>query len=162
MGVSHRVVSLISYWVITENETVVSRTTVSRVTTIQAQTDKNKASIAALDKVIQELVNDGAHVIFEGGKGEPKDWSERPFDHNPDFQEEFNHIVSNEQITETYDDFLPDVYVKTYLNMELDLPKRGEPDPQFARVTKHLRDANGLPIGKTSDKPIMDTHLYEV
>ena len=46
--------------------------------------------------------------------------------------------------------------------MELDLPKRGEPEPQFARFTKRLRDTNDLPIGKSSDNPILDTRMYKV
>ena len=40
--------------------------------------------------------------------------------------------------------------------------KRGEPEPQFACVTKRLQDANGLLIGKAKDKPILDTHMYKV
>ena len=43
------------------------------VTNIEAQTDENKAKITALDKAIQERLNDKAHVIVEGNKGEPKD-----------------------------------------------------------------------------------------
>ena len=46
--------------------------------------------------------------------------------------------------------------------MELDLPTRGEPEPQLALVTKRIRDANGLPIGKVSDNPILDTRMYKV
>ena len=101
-------------------------------------------------------------VIVEGGKGDPKDWSEHPFDRNPDFWEEFRHVVFNEEVTEADDDFLPDVYGDTYLRMNLALPKRGEPEPQCNRVTKRLRNANGLPIGKASDNPILDTRMYEV
>ena len=41
-----------SYWVLTENVTVVSRMTVSRVTNIEAQNDENKARSTALDKAI--------------------------------------------------------------------------------------------------------------
>ena len=69
-----------------DNESVVSRTTVSRVTNLEAQTDKNKARITELDKAIKERLNDKAHVVVERGKGEPKDWSEHPFDRDPDFQ----------------------------------------------------------------------------
>ena len=43
--------------------------------------------------------------------------------------------------------------------MELALPKRGKPEPQFACVTKRLRNANGLPIGKGSDNPILDSRI---
>jgi len=32
--------------------------------------------------------------------------------------------------------------------------------PEFARVTKRLRDANGIPIG-TNDNPILDMRMYE-
>ena len=87
MGVSNRVGSLISYLVRKVNGTIVSRTTVSRVTNIEDQTDKNNTRIAALDKVIQERINDKDRVIVEGGKGEPKYCSEHPFYRDPDFQE---------------------------------------------------------------------------
>ena len=46
--------------------------------------------------------------------------------------------------------------------MDLSLHKRGEPEPHFARVTKLLFNANGLPIGKASDNLILDTCIYEV
>ena len=46
--------------------------------------------------------------------------------------------------------------------MDLSLPKRGKPEPQLDRVTKCLRNANGLPIGKAGDNPILDTRMYEV
>ena len=85
-----------SYWVLTANLTFVSRTTISRVTNLEAHTDENKARITALDRAIQERLNDKSHVIVEGGKGKPKDWSEHPFDSDPDFQEDFIHVVSNE------------------------------------------------------------------
>ena len=39
-----------------------------------------------MEKAIQEHVNGEAHVIVEGGKGNPKDWSEHTFDHDPDFR----------------------------------------------------------------------------
>ena len=45
--------------------------------------------------------------------------------------------------------------------MEVALPRDNE-GPTFAKVTKRLRDANGLPIGTANDNPILDTRLYEV
>ena len=45
--------------------------------------------------------------------------------------------------------------------MEVALPRDSE-GPEFARVTKSLRDANGLPIGTANDNPILDTCMYEV
>ncbi len=49
----------------------------------------------------------------------------------------------------------------TYLNMELAL-LCGESGAEFARVTKRLRDENGLPIGTANDNPILDIRIYEV
>ena len=107
-----------------------------------------------MDQVIQEHLNDESHVIIEGGKGKPKDWSEHPFDCNPDFQEEFSHVFSNEEVAEADDDFSPDVYDEIYISIHLDLPKIMEPEPQFTRVTKRLHDANYLSIKKASENPI--------
>ena len=94
-----------SFWFLTENGMVVSRTTASRVTNLEAQTDKNKARITALDKAIQKCLIDKAHIIIEEVKGDPKDWSEQHFDRYPDFQEEFSHVVSNDKVAEADNDF---------------------------------------------------------
>ena len=56
----------------------------------------------------------------------------------------------------------PDLYDNTYLNMQLALPKKGEPEPQFSLITKLLRDANVISTIKASDDPILDTRMYEV
>ena len=45
--------------------------------------------------------------------------------------------------------------------MEIALP-RDDDGPTFAKVTKSLRDANGIPIGTANDNPILDTRVYEV
>ena len=47
-------------------EWLYQRTTISRVTNIEAQTDENKARIIALDKAIQEHLNGEAHAVVEG------------------------------------------------------------------------------------------------
>ena len=55
----------------------------------------------------------------------------------------------------------PEVLQDMYLHMEFALPPDDE-GPDFARVTKQLRDANGLFIGIADDNPLLDTSLYEV
>ena len=77
-----------------------------------------------------------------------------------DFVEEFQRVIDNPDISEG-DNYTPEVLEDTYVNMELALD-RGEDGPSFAKVTKGLRDANGLPIGTVNDNPILDTRLYEV
>ena len=37
-----------------------------------------------------------------------------------------------------------------------------EPEPQFNHISKHLHNANGLPIGKVGENPILDTRKYKV
>ena len=49
----------------------------------------------------------------------------------------------------------------TYRNMEVALPRDSE-GPEFSRVMKRLRDANGLPIGTANENPIINTRMYEV
>jgi hypothetical protein len=75
--------------------------------------------------------------------------------------EELNKVINAEAISEADGKFTPEVFDGTYLDMEVALP-HGEPDPEFARVTKRLQDANGLPIGIANENPILDTHMYEV
>ena len=49
----------------------------------------------------------------------------------------------------------------TYLNMEVAFLQDYD-DPEFAQVTKWLRDANSIPIGTINDNPILDTCIYKV
>ena len=44
--------------------------------------------------------------------------------------------------------------------MELTLPHKES--QTWAKVTKRLRDANGLPIGTANENPILDSRVYEV
>ena len=39
---------------------------------------------------------------------------------------------------------------------------RHDDGPEFARVTKRLKDKDGLPIGTASNNPALDTIMYEV
>ena len=45
--------------------------------------------------------------------------------------------------------------------MELAIDRGGE-NPEFAKVTKRLKDHHGNPIFTASDNPILDTRMYEV
>ena len=57
--------------------------------------------------------------------------------------------------------FTPEIRDDTYMNMEVALPQDTE-IPDFARFTKRLKDANGLPIGTANKNLILDTRVYEV
>ena len=71
-------------------------------------------------------------------------------------------MVSNREIKDADKDFTPEVFDDTYVNMELTIPRGTEVEPQLARVTKRLWDANSLPIGTAHDNPLLDTRMHEV
>ena len=116
---------------------------------------------AAFDESIMLRLRGHAHTLEEDGKVEPFHWSTHPFGDDLDFQEEFNNVTSNEEVKEDDNHFTLDMY-DTYLNMELALPQGDSLEPRMARVTKRLKDANGIPIGTANDNPLLDTRMYEV
>ena len=94
-------------------------------------------------------------------KTQPYDWTDHPFKEDPDFIEEFHDMISNNKLKDADETFTPDIYVM-YLNMELAIPQGDSLEPRLARVTKRLKDANGLPIGLANENPILDTRMDEV
>jgi hypothetical protein len=160
LGISHRVGSLMSYWILTKKGTVISRTTVQNITALEKQTDEFKQAIEEFDGEIRTRFKEDDDFGFEGAKPNPNDWSEY-MAHDMDFQEEFNDIVNDPGIPEAEKDWDPDVYGDTYTGMELAIPRDGD-GPEIARVLKRLKDADGVPIGRPHNNPIMDTRMYEV
>ena len=159
--VAHRVGGLMSYWVLTVNSTVIARTTVQRVTSLEMQQGHMKERTLAFDEATRDKIKDSDHIILEGGKTQPPDWTDHPLEDDPDFTEEFHVVISHNEVKEADETFTPDVY-DTYLNMELAIPQVDSLEPRLARVTKRLKDANGLPIGLANENPILDTRMYEV
>ena len=159
--VAHKVGGLMSYWILTVNCTVITRTTVQRVTSLEMQLDHMKERAQAFDEAVRAKIKDSDHIILEGSKTQPYDWTDHPFEEDPDFTEEFHEVVSNNELKEADETFTPNVY-DTYLNMELAIPQGDSLEPRLARVTKRLKDANGLPIRLANENPVLDTRMYEV
>ena len=158
LGVSERTGRDMCYHVLNKNGNVVSRSTVQRVTELEKSTANTKDIFNNFDTAIAEKLK----VVvrnYVGSKPDPDDWAEY-MDNDEDFKEEFLRIYNDNTIPEA-DDHSPDVLDDTYLNMEVALP-RDDDGPEFARVTKRLRDANGIPIGTANNNPILDTRIYEV
>ena len=80
-------------------------------------------------------------------------------EYNEYLREEFDRIYQDKDIPEADDVFTPEIMDDTYMNMEVALPRDTE-GPDFACVTKRLKDANGLPIGTANENPILDTRVY--
>jgi hypothetical protein len=70
-------------------------------------------------------------------------------------------MVNDPGILEANKDFTPDVFDDMYLNMELTIPRDSD-GPKSTRVTKRLKDKDGLPIGRANNNPILDMIMYEV
>ena len=99
------------------------------------QLDHMKERAQAFDEVIKAKVNDSDHTILEGGKTQPYDWTDHPFEEDPDFTEEFHEVISNNELKEADETFTPNVY-DTCLNMELAIPQLDSLEPRLARVMK--------------------------
>ncbi len=156
---SDRVGPLMSYWVLTREGQVLSRTSVQRVTNLELNTDENIMRCNEFSASIAEKVGDVMHFV-DDDKAQPSDWvNERDYDE--EFDEEFRNVVCDPKVPEADVAFTPDMYNNTYLNMELALP-RGGGEVEFARVVKRMRDKDGLPIGTANDNPILDSRVYEV
>jgi hypothetical protein len=138
LEVSRRLGGLMSYWILKIKGTVISRTTVQRVTALEKEIDEVKAAAVEFDSKISRRFKEEEDLTYDGAKPNPEDWSEY-LQYNPDFQEEFYNIVNDPGISEANKDFTPDVFEDTYINMELAIPRDSD-GPEFARVTKRLKD----------------------
>ena len=161
LGVAHKVGGLMSYWVLTVNCTVITRTTVQWVTSLEMQPDHMKEKTQAFDEAIKVKIKVSDHIILEDSKTQPYNWTDHPFEEDPDFTEDFREVISNNELKEADETFTPNVY-DTYLNMELAIPQGDSLEPRLARVMKQMKDANGLPIGLANENPILDTRMYKV
>jgi hypothetical protein len=89
----------------------------------------------------------------------PDNWDDPSF--NIEFVQEIGHSINDPMLREADQEFTPDVYDDTYLNMELALPRNGA-EVHFGRVLKRLREKDGIPIGTAHDNPMLDTRMCEV
>ena len=96
-----------------------------------------------------------------GDKASPEYWAKN-VGQDQDFIDEFNFVVNNNDVKEEDEEFTTDVFGDAYLNMELALPRADDIEPQFAHVTKRLKDAEGRPIGVANEGPKLDTCMYEL
>ena len=85
LGVSHRIGSLISYYILTQNVSVISRTTVQRCTNLEVQIDYHKALFAEYYSEIRRRFKEDNFQV-EGDNPNPEDWAEF-MDFDEDFQE---------------------------------------------------------------------------
>ena len=158
IGVSDTVGSLLSYWVLPISGIPESRTTVQRVTTLEAKLDVNKDRFKDYDVKIRDRFKEG-RLSPTGDKPEKHEWEET-FRNDAEFLEEFTRIYDNPEVYDDDKEFTPDSF-DPHIGMEL-LMDRGGNYPETAKVVKRLRDEEGNPIGREHENPIIDSRMYEI
>ena len=63
----------------------------------------------AFNTLIKDLHWDSAHVIIDGARNQPQDWTTYLLEDNIDFHNELNNMVSNSEVEEADQQFTPDV-----------------------------------------------------
>jgi Reverse transcriptase (RNA-dependent DNA polymerase) len=165
LGVSHRVGSDLSYWLITDSGKIISKTSVEHVTRDDFLQPNLKAEIDCFNKRITESLDDTNFAVE--GDGDFVSMYLEDIDHD-------NHlgVRHGNDLTpsdEEYDDMhvgaRPDdddeEAVDKYLNVELILDV-GHNDERRGRVVKRSRGPDGEPIGRAHANPLFDTREYEV
>ena len=117
--------------------------------TLELKEEANRKRADAFDTLIKDLVWDSTHVIIDGARNQPQDWTAYPLEDNVDFHNKFNNMVSNSEVEEADQQFTLDVYNDMYLWMELALPQEDSLEPRMAKVTKRMRDTDGIRLTRT-------------
>ena len=83
--VSQRISRLMSYWILTQKRTGISRTTFKRLASICKEADEFKASVSDFDTEISRCFKEEKYLTYDGSKPIPKAWSDY-LEYDPDFQ----------------------------------------------------------------------------
>ena len=89
----HHIGPLMSYWILTAQGTVISRTTVQLITHLESQTADNKERFCLFNLSIHELFKDEI-IVTEGANQNPASWEEIIGD-DPGFEKEYQCIISD-------------------------------------------------------------------
>jgi hypothetical protein len=158
LGVAKNVGTMLTFYILTQTGQVVSRSSVERVKEIDKQVDEMKLKSKIFDdEVKKKLKLDDLGT--DRDKPDPHPWADL-LDVDPDFREEFFRVYQSNEIKDA-DEEPSEIADAQFLIMELTLPRDGE-GPEFARVTKRLKDEDGKPIGRANDNPMLDTRVFEV
>ena len=100
-----------SYYILTQTGSVISRTTVQRVTNLEVQIYDHKVLFVKYDSEIRRRSKEDNFQV-EGDRPNPEYWVEF-VEFDEDFQEEFNKIVTDDNIIKANATFTPEVFDDT-------------------------------------------------
>jgi hypothetical protein len=167
LGVSHRVGRLMSYWILPESGIPISATTVQRLTNAERAADEFKSRMREFEKKFK--------VVFDSQSADITQTLVRHIDsheiidrdnEDPDFFNDFTQIIDDAALTHADSDENVvnsfEVGSDQFIGMELALPQGDNGEMLHARVTKRIRDSEGLPIGTASENPFLDSQKYDI
>jgi hypothetical protein len=151
---------LMSYWILTISEHVISCVTVQRLTEDEKQITEWKASMEDYDKKMEERLN-----IKNPDNNNPNDICEfnrlSMDNYDQAFIDDMNKVIADETIPEQDNIYNSDV-LDGYVNMDIAMPRREEGQLQHAVVKKRAVDRDGKPICIANKNPLLDSRVYEV
>jgi hypothetical protein len=162
LGVAHRVGSDMCYWVLKDNGTVVSRTTVQHITIDDLAKDDTARKLHEFDEKVKERLDDTNFQLHTDMDNaffalDMQDDS-APDENELELNKEDNVIPDTDDILEK-ENATSDAF-DGILNAKVLVP---EGDTQvLGTVTKRLKDSDGNPVGVRSENPFADTRMYEV
>jgi hypothetical protein len=146
LGVSEDVGQAMTYWILTDKNTVIAR---SSVKSLEDYECRDPAIISQQERFTAKILD--RHQISPG-LTEPFVMVDDKYELGPD--EEAGVYTTPEA-----DDFTPKSYDE-YLLAQVSLPIDG--DLLRGEVIRRTRDPNGRPIGTRNTNPILDTREYDV
>jgi hypothetical protein len=166
LGVSHRVGSDLSYWLITESGKIISKTSVEHVTRDDYLQADKKAEIDEFNQRQENSLDDANFAVEGEGEFESMYLEDTDDDTNPGVtREEDRNTPSVEEYGDMNIDERPEAddeeAVDAYLNAEL-IMNTGTNDERRGRVVKRSRGPEGEPIGRAHANPLFDTREYEI
>ena len=146
-----------SYWILTKYGRVVSCTTVQRLTRLEQQSNEWQERMKQYDVDIEARIEKANNVLLN--ISDIPQWNRLATDeYAADFLEEYTNRISDSTIKDI--DMLN--AQDEYFNMEVGIPRGPDGELENTKVKRRALDVDGMPIGRTSNNPVLDTRAYEV
>ena len=131
-------------------------------TNLELATEKYTQLCKQLDDSITSHLKDANHIVEHGALTQPQDWRMFHLDADPEFIEEFQKIVTSQDIQEEDDLYHNDINHDSYIGLKVALPTTPDEPPWTGHVWKHIRTDDGIALGTANKNPLLDTCQFEV
>ena len=159
LGIADTASNHMSYHILPESGVPMTAGTVQRMTYLEKKMEVNKQRMRDYDQKIGVKFKEN-RISTDGMRPTLEQWDDL-VQEDEDFAEEFNRLYDNLEIQEADENFHPDKY-DFYHQSEVLIPSGQDPHPKPARVTKKLKDHRENLIVTSSDRPELNTSMYEV